>query len=46
MKQNTNVIAKDGDIFLVDTENGTMKAKNVIWSAGEYQYPSLTGFRG
>lgn len=46
--ENTNVssIEKDGEIFHVDTENGTMKAKNVIWSAGEYQYPSLTGFRG
>ena len=32
--------------FTIDTENGVMNAKNVIWSAGEYQYPSLTGFRG
>jgi len=43
---NVNSIEKDGDIFHVDTENGTMKAKYVIWSAGEYQYPSLSGFDG
>ena len=48
VKENTNVtsIEKDGELFHVQTESGLMKAKHVIWSAGEYQYPSLSGFAG
>ena len=48
VKENTNVtsIEKDGELFHVQTEAGLMKAKHVIWSAGEYQYPSLSGFAG
>tara|TARA_B100000674_G_scaffold113615_1_gene84933 strand:- start:9418 stop:10572 length:1155 start_codon:yes stop_codon:yes gene_type:complete len=48
VKENTNVtsIEKDGEVFHVQTESGLMKAKHVIWSAGEYQYPSLSGFAG
>ena len=48
VKENTNVtsIEKDGELFHVQTEAGIMKAKHVIWSAGEYQYPSLSGFAG
>ena len=48
VKENTNVssIEKVGDIFHLETENETMMAKYVIWSAGEYQYPSLSGFTG
>ena len=44
--ENTNVssIEKDGDIFKVETENGLMQAKYVIWSAGEYQYPSPVSY--
>ena len=48
VQENTNVtsIEKKGDLFHVETENGTLTAKNVIWSAGEYQYPSISGFEG
>ncbi len=46
--ENTNVtkIEKDGDIFTVETESGTLTAKNVIWAAGEYNYPSVAAFDG
>ena len=39
VKENTNVssIEKVGDVFQLETENETMMAKYVIWSAGEYQ---------
>ena len=48
VKENTNVssIEKVGDVFQLETENETMMAKYVIWSAGEYQYPSMSGFTG
>ena len=48
VQENTNVtsIEKKGDLFHVETENGTLTTKNVIWSAGEYQYPSISGFEG
>ena len=46
--ENTNVtsIEKHDDLFIIETENGVIHAKNVVWSAGEYQYPSLSGFSG
>ena len=46
--ENTDVIGieKEGDIFLVETSHMAIKAKNVIWAAGEYQYPSLNIFEG
>ena len=48
VKENTNVssIDKQDDLFKIESNNGTIIAKNVIWSAGEYQYPSLSGFSG
>lgn len=39
-------ITKFGDEFLVDTADDTMRAKHVIWAAGEYQYPQKRGFIG
>ena len=39
-------IAKIDDLFHLETENETLLAKNVIWAAGEYQYPSQAGFVG
>lgn len=39
-------VTKFGDDFLVDTADETLRAKNVIWAAGEYQYPQLAGFEG
>jgi len=48
IQENTNVtsIEKHDDLFIIETENGVIHAKNVVWSAGEYQYPSLSGFSG
>ena len=37
---------KINDLFTIETENGAIYAKHVVWSAGEYQYPSLSGFSG
>ena len=46
--EDTNVlgIEKEGDLFLIETEKITLETKNVIWAAGEYQYPSLNLFDG
>lgn len=39
-------IRQDGDDFCVDTTTETLRAKHIIWAAGEFQYPSLNGFIG
>lgn len=39
-------VTKVGDDFRVDTRDETLRAKHVIWAAGEFQYPRLTGFSG
>ncbi len=39
-------ITKVGSDFRVDTADETLRAKHVIWAAGEYQYPRLNGFVG
>lgn len=39
-------VAKVGDGFCVDTASETLRAKHVIWAAGEFQYPRLNGFAG
>lgn len=46
--ENTDVlgIEKERDLFLVKTEKIVIEARNVIWAAGEYQYPSLNAFDG
>ena len=46
--EDTNVlgIEKEGDLFVIETEKITLEGKNVIWAAGEYQYPSLNLFDG
>ena len=48
VRENTDVmrIAKVGDEFRVDTDSETLRAKHVIWAAGEFQYPMLSGFPG
>ncbi|MEM6553408.1 MAG: NAD(P)/FAD-dependent oxidoreductase [Planctomycetota bacterium] len=35
-----------GDEFRVDTDEDTLRAKHVIWAAGEFMYPRLNGFAG
>ncbi len=34
------------DEFVIETNGGTVRSKNVIWAAGEYQYPSEAIFEG
>ena len=46
--QNTNVknISKKQNTFTLECDEGTLLAKNLIWAAGEFQYPRLEGFVG
>ena len=46
--ENTNVdsIEKIDGLFHLNIGDGNLLAKNVIWAAGEYQYPLLDGFEG
>ena len=46
--QNTDVknISKKKNTFSLECEEGTLLAKNIIWAAGEFQYPRLDGFVG
>ena len=48
VRQDTDVrqVAKVGDGFRIDTADGTLQAKHVIWAAGEFQYPRLGGWVG
>ncbi len=48
IQENTNVlrVTKIGEDFRVDTQDETLRTKHVIWAAGEFQYPSLTGVNG
>ncbi|QDU00006.1 NAD(P)/FAD-dependent oxidoreductase [Gimesia aquarii] len=39
-------ISKPGEDFHIETADETLRAKHVIWAAGEYQYPRLNGFVG
>ena len=39
-------MTRDGDGFALDTNKGEMRARFVIWAAGEFQYPKLNGFAG
>ena len=39
-------VTKVGDGFRLDTADETLQAKHVIWAAGEFQYPRLSGFVG
>ena len=34
-------VTKVGDVFRIDTGEETLRAKHVIWAAGEFQYPRL-----
>ena len=48
IRENTNILTlnKVGELFHLETEDGMLFAKNVIWAAGEYQYPSQGAFVG
>jgi len=43
---NITSIEKNGDVFHLKTDTMTLVATNVIWAAGEYQYPSQNAFTG
>ena len=46
--EHTNILSieKHGESFHLKTEQLTLNATNVIFAAGEFQYPSLSGFAG
>lgn len=48
IREQTNVlrVTKVDADFRVDTSHETLRAKHVIWAAGEFQYPRLNGFPG
>jgi thioredoxin reductase len=48
VQENTDVmrVAKIGEEFRIDTASETLRAKHVIWAAGEFQYPRLNSFTG
>ena len=48
VKQQSDVqrVTKVGDEFHVELEQDTLRAKHVVWAAGEFQYPRLNGFAG
>ncbi|MEM7246662.1 MAG: NAD(P)/FAD-dependent oxidoreductase [Acidobacteriota bacterium] len=37
---------KEDDEFHLETADGTIRARHVIWAAGEFQYPRLDGLDG
>ena len=39
-------VTRVGEDFRVDTEEETLRAKYVIWAAGEFQFPQRRGFEG
>ena len=45
-KTNISSIEKIQELFHLDTTDTTLQARNVIWAAGEYQYPLLEAFEG
>lgn len=48
VRPNTDVeqVTKVDDGFRIETPGGVLRAKHVIWAAGEFQYPRLNGFVG
>ena len=48
VKENVDVlsIARDEDGFAIQTNSDNLRAKHVVWAAGEFQYPKLSGFDG
>ncbi|MEM8734038.1 MAG: NAD(P)/FAD-dependent oxidoreductase [Planctomycetota bacterium] len=48
IREGTSVlrVTKIGNDFRIDTDEETIRAKHVVWAAGEFQYPLLNGFVG
>ncbi len=45
-KTQVTKVVKSGEDFLIETDQKLLRAKNVIWATGEFQYPRLNGFEG
>ena len=39
-------IDRSGEEFVVETTAGSLRARHVIWAAGDFQYPRLNSFEG
>lgn len=39
-------IVRGDDEFAVELEGGSIRARHVIWAAGDFQYPQMKGFAG
>lgn len=48
IQENVDVteVVRDGEFFRVETSQGTVHARHVIWAAGEFQYPRVFAFPG
>ncbi len=48
VREGTDVvgISKTGDVFRLETPAGDVRARHVIWAAGDFLYPRLEGFEG
>ena len=48
IREGVNVlrVTRVAEEFRVDCDETTFRAKHVIWAAGEFQYPRMTGFNG
>ena len=48
VQEHTDVlrVSKVGDDFRIDTSEDTLRAKHIIWAAGEFQYPRMDGLVG
>ncbi len=48
IRENTPVlrVTKIADEFVIDTKQSTLRAKHVVWAAGEFQYPRTREFTG
>lgn len=43
---NVNRVKKDTEGFQIETNSTTVRSNHVIWAAGEFQYPRITGLEG
>ena len=48
VRENTDVvsIANRGNEFVIETADGPVRSRHVVWEAGDFQYPRLNGFSG
>ena len=44
--QEVTRVSKTEDGFCIDTPDGPLQAKHVIWAGGEFQYPRMNGVAG